>query len=406
MLGTGDCFHPAWQQEIDKMEVEEGSGFLYFWGKEVQFTLTVEVSCEYTGRRVHVLLVFKDKKTVRKVKKMLEKYSPEIDNDGRPVVLLAVDKMLELIKGATDDVLFIPAHCMTPWFGILGFKNHLLDITDAFEYMPDAFETGLSADKKMIKSLQNMDKVPLVSFSDAHSVQNVGREVTVFDCEFTWDAMAKVIRGGEIDTIEFPPALGKYHITGHRKCGVKVYEYGDCWAEITCPVCRRKLTVGVEQRVQMLKCRDVELEEQYIIPLILLINQHLGIEQISRDTFELYRALVGKYKEIDMLCSVPLDEMNMDRDIKLMIEAVRNRHIKIIPGYDGVYGIIVNSYKVMNELMLLAEKLKREGGDYESVWGRVVMMEDIMVKRDMVMTPGDEQVFYGRPIPAVCDGHD
>lgn len=390
------------------MEVDDGSGFLlYNWEKEVQFVPTVEISCEWATKKVHVLLVIRNMDDVARLKRRLSKYTPGIDHDGRPITMLSVSRLMDETSEATNgNALVIPAHCMTPWYGILGYKNHLLDITDELKWMPDAFETGLSADKGMIKQIANMDKVPLVSFSDAHSIHNVGREVTVFDCEFSWDAMVKAVRNNEIDTIEFPPPLGKYHITGHRKCDVKVYSCEDCWAEITCPSCGRKLTIGVDQRIQMLKDKDVIIDERYMIPLILLINNHLGIEQITRDTIELYKVILGKNKEINLLCDIPITELDIDTNIKLLIEGVRNRHIKIIPGYDGVYGIIVNTYKIMDDEIVLANKLKHEGKDYSSVWGRVIMMDNIMVKRDMVMMPDDEQVFGGRPIPAVCDGHD
>ena len=395
LLGTGDCFHPKWKEAIGDMEVEDESGFLYSWDKEARFVPTVEVSCEAAQKRVHVLMVFADMDAAGVVEKKVAPFSDNIEVEGRPVIKLPVSKLMECVKDCNEDkVLVIPAHCLTPWFGIMGDRNHLLDIRDELTVMPDAFETGLSADKKMVKQLAGMEDVPLVSFSDAHSLHNIGREVTEFSCGFSWEEMVKAIRGNETSTIEFPPALGMYHVSGHRNCNYRQYECDNAWGDIMCPVCKRKLTIGVEQRVKMLKDKDVEMEEQYLIPLIQLINHSLGIEQITRDAMSLYDIIISGNKEIDVLCNIPIVDVRVDSSIKLLIESMRNRHIKIIPGYDGVYGIIVNTYKLMNDAMMAADRLKREGKSYQSEWDRVIAMEKIMVKRDMVMRPGDEQVFH------------
>ncbi|NTV78014.1 MAG: DUF47 family protein [Clostridiales bacterium] len=220
---------------INNMEEDEESGFLCYWNKEVLFVPTVEVSLEWLNRKIHMLMIFKNMELAGKIENKFSRYCMNIEDDGRPIAKLTPEELVDKVKGGINtNALVIPAHCLTPWYGIMGNNNHLLDIREVLPEDPDAVETGLSANKNMVRQLPNMEKVPLVSFSDAHSLHNIGREVTIFKEELSWNGMVKALKENNIDTIEYPPALGKYHATGHRLCNYKKHNYENCWSDIVC----------------------------------------------------------------------------------------------------------------------------------------------------------------------------
>ena len=100
-------------------------------------------------------------------------------------------------------------------------------------------------------------------------------------------------------TIEFFPEEGKYHYDGHRKCGIcltpaETIKYGG-----VCPVCGRKLTIGVSHRVEQLADREegyVRTEAkgfESLVPLPEVIGASLGHSAASkmciRDRYGLVR---------------------------------------------------------------------------------------------------------------------
>ena len=84
------------------------------------------------------------------------------------------------------------------------------------------------------------------------------------DIELSYPELTKAIQTGQglYGTIEFFPEEGKYHFDGHRKCGLvltpsETKEYGGI-----CPVCGKKITIGVQHRVEQLADRP----EDYLRP--------------------------------------------------------------------------------------------------------------------------------------------
>ena len=81
----------------------------------------------------------------------------------------------------------------------------------------------LSSDPYMNWSVSDIGSRAIVSFSDAHSPATMGRELTVFDADANYESVRSALfENRVIETIEFHPEHGKYHLNGHRKCGVKV----------------------------------------------------------------------------------------------------------------------------------------------------------------------------------------
>jgi len=220
VIGSADCLHRKWFEDIrEETKFDRKSGLLFLVNHPgVSIMLTSEVNCRWgKGKQAHILLVFPTKITI--IKQAMDMVEANGDNnDGRPDVLFSPKELYDVVRNLSSDILFIPAHILTPWFGILGSKVNYRSVSDAFTgFIPDALETGLSADTDMIEQLTDL---PLVSFSDAHSCKNLGREVTCMTVrEITYDNIVRKIRAGEIGTIEHIPQLGKYYWTGCRKCG-------------------------------------------------------------------------------------------------------------------------------------------------------------------------------------------
>ena len=104
--------------------------------------------------------------------------------------------------------------------------------------------------------LSALDKYTLVSHSDAHSPAKLGREADLFTCEMTYPAIKQALEnkgaGGFGGTLEFFPEEGKYHADGHRNCGVCLTPEETERAGGLCPVCGKKVTVGVWHRAAQL----------------------------------------------------------------------------------------------------------------------------------------------------------
>jgi len=233
LLGTADFTHPKWFAEIrDKLNPwkTDNHGTVYEYNN-VKYVLTVEVSTIYNKlgktRKIHHVIIAPDFDTAGQVNDVLGK-SNDLSVDGRPVLSMSSAELVEKISEISDNIEIIPAHIWTPWFGVFGSKSGFDSLEDAYEDMVTkihALETGLSSDPAMNWRLSTLDKYTLVSFSDAHSPENLGREMTLFyinEDELNFKTIIEHIRKKKVGTVEFYPEEGKYHWDGHRKCNVSL----------------------------------------------------------------------------------------------------------------------------------------------------------------------------------------
>jgi len=261
VLGTGDCLHPEWLSNIKTtLKIDKDSGLLYIPTYDVKFMLTTEINCIWgKNKQAHILLVIpSDSKVLDQIVKVVELYGNNFQ--GRPEVALTPKQLYDEIRNISVDTLFIPAHVLTPWFGILGSRVGYASVEEAFDgFDPDALETGLSADIAMVESIA--PDFPLVSFGDAHSVKNLGREVTCMGLkEVSYSGIAGLIKHGFVWTYEMPPQLGKYYETGCRNCGVVAEGLNKC------PKCNKSIVKGVLARVNDLKVKDLTQYSYYLLP--------------------------------------------------------------------------------------------------------------------------------------------
>jgi len=264
------------------------------------------------------------------------------------------EELLKIIIDAAPKALFIPAHCMTPWFGVFGSMSGFDSLEEAFGENTKhiyAMETGLSADPRMIWRIPDGRKMTLISNSDAHSPIKLGREVNVFDTKLSYSAIRNAIikkdKSKFLNTIEFFPQEGKYYYDGHRLCDVSMSPKQRKKVKGICPKCGRKLTVGVLSRVDELADRkdgfvpSGAIPYKSLVPLKEIIAEAIGIGPKTKGVEKQYQMLIQKFSnEFNILLDVPFEELSKFTLPKIAegIKRVRSGKLIIEPGYDGKYG--------------------------------------------------------------------
>ncbi|HJD47225.1 MAG TPA: UvrD-helicase domain-containing protein, partial [Candidatus Mediterraneibacter norfolkensis] len=369
IVGTGDFTHPAWREELtEKLEpAEEG---LYVLKEEYRikdsevpgemtprFVITGEISSIYKKngkvRKVHSLILLPGLEDAEKISAKLEQIG-NIHSDGRPILGLDCHDLLEIILELCPSAVYVPAHIWTPHFSLFGAFSGFDTVKECFEDLTPyihAMETGLSSDPPMNWRVSALDRFQLISNSDAHSPAKLGREANLFDIPMSYDALADAIQTGKgLDgTIEFFPEEGKYHMDGHRKCNLCLTPSETLKYNGKCPVCGRKITIGVSHRVEELADR----EEGYVrenakrfeslVPLPEVIGASIGASSTSKKVDREYRRLLAELgPEFEILRNLPLEEIRRAAGTRIAegIERLRNGQVERIPGFDGEYGVI------------------------------------------------------------------
>lgn len=371
VVGTGDFCHPAWGKELrDKLEPAEPG--LYRLRPEiaervsrtlpahcrldVRFMLSVEISTIYKRddrtRKVHHLLYAPDLEAAGRITAALDRIG-NIASDGRPILGLDSRDLLDITLSSDPGSYLVPAHAWTPWFSVLGSKSGFDRVADCYADLAGhifAVETGLSSDPPMNWRVGSLDPYTLVSNSDAHSPPALGREATIFDTEADYFAMRRALESGEAfgGTVEFFPEEGKYHMDGHRKCGVRL-EPAETPADGRCPECGRPLTIGVLARVEALADRPDGHRApraapfHSLIPLPEMMSEILGVGPKSKKVMGEVGDLVARLgPELSILTEVPVDDVAAAGGTLLGEAVARLRRGEVIRegGYDGEYGVI------------------------------------------------------------------
>lgn len=388
VMGTGDFTHPAWYEHLTKNLIPAEQG-LYRLRAEHQlstlkgtkantrFMLTTEIACMYTragkGRRIHVLLFAPDLEAVKKINEALTAKKCNIKSDGRPIVGLDVVEVLKIALAADQRCVMVPAHVWTPWFGLLGSKSGFNSLEECFgEYAKHIFavETGLSSDPLMNWRLSAFDHLALLSNSDSHSLERIGREANIFDTELSYDGIIGALKENTtkkfIATIEYYPEEGMYHVDGHRKCGVSYSPDETRNRRGICMKCGKSVTVGVLNRLDKLadraevdmavQVRAVKIGEvmgkQYgrrppfinLVTLDTIIAESLGVGDTSKKVKAQYEAMIKEFgSELEILMNLPLHQLSSTRSplppsLTEGIRRMRSGELTITPGFDGQYG--------------------------------------------------------------------
>lgn len=409
VLSIADFTHPLWFKETRALLLEENEGIYKLKSeKEVDeefglpirendlgmhFMLSTEVACIYGGRvqnnisgsyRIHNLILSPSYEIALKINKALINRGFNLTSDGRPILGISSENLAELLYSIDHKIVIIPCHIWTPWFSLYGSKGGYDRIKDCFgEYAKYIFavETGLSSDPSMNWRINELETRSIVSFSDAHSLEKMGREATVLrkitdhkakirNDEITYsNIMNALVRGKErvfelAYTIEFYPEHGKYHYSGHRNCGIAMSPEEILKNGIICPRCGSELTIGVMNRVEELASTSsqnyIEKEDRYgtvwlydkkkkrppyvnLVPLLEILSEALNAGVGTNAVLTMYDQLIGQLgSEHEVLLRSPLEKIQTIAGVTIAegIEKVRKRQIYIKPGYDNTYGIV------------------------------------------------------------------
>jgi uncharacterized protein (TIGR00375 family) len=390
LVGTGDFTHPGWIQELEEKLEPAAPGLFKLKEKfsapldaqipnrcknKVRFILQCEISSIYKKadrvRKNHNLIYFPNLKEVKTFNARLDKIG-NIASDGRPILGLDAEKLLEIMLDVSDEAFLIPAHIWTPWFSMLGSKSGFDTIEECFGDLSQhifAVETGLSSDPPMNWRVSDLDHVRLVASSDAHSPMYLGRNASMFNTGLSYYHVREALETGDLTkykgTIDMFPQEGKYHHDGHRKCGISFDPAETLQHNGTCPVCGKPLTLGVLYRVQELASRPHGYAPanrqgyQSIIPLTDILSEIFNVGPKTKKVNAFYeRALESSGPELDILLKRPPGEIDA-LGIPLLtaaIEKMRTGRVDIAPGFDGEYGRVC---------LFSADEKKRLKGEQE-----------------------------------------
>lgn len=383
LVATGDWTHPLWFREIKEKLKETSPGIFQLKNySQVNFILSTEISSIYSHkgktRRIHNLIFVPSLNTAEKIIKKLSNLGYNLLSDGRPIIGLSSKELLQLILEVDKNAFLIPCHVWTPWFSLYGSKSGYDSIEESFEELSKyifAIETGLSSDPIMNWQIKELENRSIVSFSDAHSGQKLGREATVFiplnkdrsDQSYSYYDIYKALKQDQDAkfkigfTIEFFPEEGKYHWSGHRICGIRyspdeVIQKGEI-----CPKCGQPLTIGVENRVIKLSSKKLttndllfvknntgltfvyDKEKKHrpfvsIVPLLEVLNEIYNSPKKTENEYLRLTKELGS--EFEILLKKPYEEIEKvgGKKLKQAIEIIRERKVYVDPGYDGVFG--------------------------------------------------------------------
>ncbi|SBW02759.1 UvrD/REP helicase [uncultured delta proteobacterium] len=387
VLGSGDFTHSGWRKELkDALTFDEDTGLYRVRetkavdaelpeytggeGKSPLFMLQAEISSIYKRggavRKVHNLVFVPDFAAADNLCKKLAVVG-NLESDGRPILGLDSRDLLEMVLETAPNAFLVPAHIWTPWFALFGSKSGFNDITECFGDLSNevfALETGLSSDPEMNRLWSALDRFKLISNSDAHSGENLGREANLFTGPATYDGMYRALKGLPTETVfdgtlEFYPEEGKYHLDGHRKCNVVLTPKETRELGGICPVCGKPLTVGVLYRVMELADRDEPVYPQgpqgpggengaggknfaSLIPLPEILAEILGNGSKSKKVAALYAKVVAKFgSELEILQTVPVDDLaRFMPPLGEGVDRMRKGLVTREGGYDGEYGVV------------------------------------------------------------------
>ena len=369
IVGSGDFTHPAWRHELEEKLAPTGNGLYVlkdeyrlkdpFLGDTIQphFVITGEISSIYKKydkvRKVHSLILLPGLEDAENISRKLEAIG-NIHSDGRPILGLDCHDLLEILLEMCPEAVYVPAHIWTPHFSLFGAFSGFDSVEECYGDLSShihAMETGLSSDPPMNWRVSALDHYQLISNSDAHSPAKLGREANLLDIPLSYEGLRDAIQTGKglKGTIEFFPEEGKYHYDGHRKCGIclapgDAEKYGG-----VCPVCGRKLTIGVSHRIEQMADRaegyvnDHAARFESLVPLPEIIGASAGYSSASVKVQREYQNMLKKLgPEFSILREIPLEEIRSVSGILISegIGRLREGQVTRIPGFDGQYGTI------------------------------------------------------------------
>lgn len=374
IVSTGDFTHPLWFKHLEENLEETAAGIYILKNQEnkksrnqaIRFILGTEISCIYSHkektRRLHLLIFAPNLAVVEKFNATLRERGVNLNADGRPIMGLSGKEIVKICLSVDERMQVVPAHAWTPWFAVFGSKSGYDSLEECFEELTPrikAMETGLSSDPPMNHRLSQLDNIALISNSDAHSLDNLGREANVLafgaESEIAYDVLWENIYSHNpkkfLRTIEFYPEEGKYHYDGHADCKVVLTPSESKRAKLHCPTCKKPLTIGVLHRVDALADRAEKdtpvgkfVPHRYIVPLREIIAGCFAVGVKSKRVEKEYRGLItalGSEFYILLHCPIQkIEQATSDKSIAFGVSNMRDGAVTVRPGYDGIFGVV------------------------------------------------------------------
>ena len=368
LIGTGDFTHPEWRKELLEKLQPAANGLFSLkkefrihqpWVSEsdVFFILTSEISSIYKKaqktRKVHTIIMVSEMEIAEKIASSVQKLGYNTRSDGRPITGIDAETVASLAFDASDKSIVFPAHVWTPWFSALGANSGFDSIEECYGICSDkihALETGLSSDSVMNRMCTQLDKYILLSNSDAHSPEKIGRNATIIKSELDYFKIFTLFEKTKHDAfsaIDLFPQEGKYHFAGHRACCICLDPVEVLSTRGLCPKCGKHVTLGVMDRLAMLadrdedSARDLVNNNQYIIPLRQILAEIYDVGESTKTIDAHYQKIIAASgSELSFLLNTSIDVVQ-DIAGEVMKEAIRRMRagqVHVIEGYDGEYG--------------------------------------------------------------------
>jgi len=391
VVGTGDFTHPLWLSELKQKLSDAGNGLFTLLPQfelnqssvhsqnQLHFMLTAELNCIYKEnnkyRKVHHILLAPNFASVEKFNHALSHHS-NLQADGRPIVKLSSKHLLELMLNISDEMMLVPAHIWTPWFSVLGSKSGYSNLEECFGELTKyvyAVETGLSSDFAMNRKVDFLNTKTLLSNSDAHSPEKIGRNATIFNTEVSYNGIANAIKQNDNEllagTIDNFPHEGKYYFDGHRNCNVKFHPNETANQKGVCPICNKKLTIGVFNTINCVSNQSIHSPNQNKVPNIVPLDEILaeiaGVGTNSKMVEKTYIEVTEKLgTELNILLDKPISDIQNTGYEKLAqaIDNMRNQKVSICEGYDGKFGSVklLQNGAEEKKSIFIPDKIKRK----------------------------------------------
>jgi uncharacterized protein (TIGR00375 family) len=359
LLGTGDFTHPTYLSELRARLEPTGNGlFVPRRGpRDVHFMLTVEISNVYVQgsrqRRIHTLIFAPSFEVAARINQILARHG-KLSSDGRPILGCSARELALMVLEVSPECALVPAHAWTPWYSVFGASSGFDSLEECYGEAAGAIfaiETGLSSDPPMNWRWSALDRISLISNSDAHSPSRIAREANVFETELSYRAVLDAIRSKDpsrfLYTIEFFPHEGKYHWDGHRACGILWPPEETRRRGGRCTVCGKPVTVGVMHRVEAVADRPDgfippgAIPGRNLVPLAEIIAEALGLGVETAAVENEWKRLIGAGgTELAILMDLTEAELARFSPPRILegIRRMRAAQLAITPGYDGVYG--------------------------------------------------------------------
>ncbi len=367
LMGTGDFSHPLWHRTLKQelKETKSGSGLFFLQTKDdqVRFILSNEFALIYRQadkvRKVHLQVLAPSFIAIKKLNDYLAKQT-NLSANGRPIIKMSAIEFTKLVKKIDPHFIIYPAHIWTPWFSAFGANSGFNSLAECFgdqlEHI-NAFETGLSSDPQLNSRVSQLDALSVISSSDAHSLDSIGREATIlnFAKEPSFAELFSIIKNRRregksaiLGTIESYSELGMYHFDGHRNCNLSLNPQESKKLDYICPKCHKKLTKGVLSRIEELADRPKGYQAKDKVEFSKIIDLKKILQNIyqlktyhSKKIAQTYLELIDKYgSEYDILLNIDTTSLKQELNtkLKLAIDNMRSGKIKLISGFDGSYG--------------------------------------------------------------------